>query len=1124
MTNNEKKAVVVITVAAGTYDGVLAGWELSLSPPRPPPSSGGGGGGEQDVANDDDGEKRQKRRRRRQKGSSYRGKFQLAFASPVHVGSVRSLCLGCSTANNNAGGGTAAAKKKKKKKKKKKDEDDDDDDEDGRGSSGTSPRNKNESSSSSSNSTYPLSLSSLLSCGYDETLLTHSLFVERKKRLLCDGRIATPAFLGTPTCSSFAPPPPPTSRSSSSSSSSTASSTHCVVGFASGKILIYKKRDWTVQHVLDGHSRNSKNSDSYDDGVGGGGVGVSSLAVHPASGGAMLLSGGTSDGLLKLWDLTTGELAHVDGIRPTTSASATGDPVLRSRRGGRSRTRRYDPIASIAWLCRRRRRRKRNRRKRTSDDGRDRDAADASTDGDDDDDDEDVVDDDNDMYGFCCGSRLTVRSVGTGEDLLDAELPSRINQMCLLEGPEGVFAVAACDDGSLPVVAVALNDGGGGGGERQNREHGAVMAIEPASATAGEERFKCVHAVVTGLDDESRRGRGHNGNNYLVATANSAGVVSLMDLQGAVNMIVSGGNSNSGSSGNGDGDGDGDGSDDGDGGDEMNDDKSDDVVEQPVRPESDGDQDDDQDDRGNDGDSSSSDTDGSVELAVDLIDSVRLGSGARITCLAAWSAVRDVDDAEEDEEDVSKDDAVDEKKMAGAVDDDAGGSTSASKRKRAAESSSNHDVGTKGTTATTSTMDADAAAKARRLVAKAKKLQHKQEKKKRKLQEEQRSAGEERKTGGGGGGGGEKIVGERIRGGGDDDDDLRLCGLRIRGGGGGSGVFDAVSYLDSQDAHAERRRRTSKRQDRQRSEAAQSQAKIYGGLVECRILFQRALQMTQAAALPAPEDSGVEEGKTAATLSNGGGNIDSIDSAIDLSNDLLANLLEARRTLLQGGGQNRNVCQEVNYEDIVAARSLSSSPSAQKELDDVLQSEYEAFREEWKEVLDRRNKDVRLRSGLTAAKDQKFRVLDSSFWQQVESTVQHEELQRQQRQQQQQQSQSGAITSFDDSKVYQQMLKDFVTTGQAGGDTKAAQLRLQKQSRKNSGAASGKPDVDRKASKGRKIRYVEIPKLVNFTFPLSRPSISSAAKTSNLDEDEWFRSLFGGASASKASFVAGTIK
>ena len=48
--------------------------------------------------------------------------------------------------------------------------------------------------------------------------------------------------------------------------------------------------------------------------------------------------------------------------------------------------------------------------------------------------------------------------MATGKALLDVEMPSRVNQVALMSGPEGVFVVAACNDGSLPVLAVEDND------------------------------------------------------------------------------------------------------------------------------------------------------------------------------------------------------------------------------------------------------------------------------------------------------------------------------------------------------------------------------------------------------------------------------------------------------------------------------------------------------------------------------------------------------------------------------------------------------------------------------------------------------------------------------------------
>ena len=135
----------------------------------------------------------------------------------------------------------------------------------------------------------------------------------------------------------------------------------------------------------------------------------------------------------------------------------------------------------------------------------------------------------------------------------------------------------------------------------------------------------------------------------------------------------------------------------------------------------------------------------------------------------------------------------------------------------------------------------------------------------------------------------------------------------------------------------------------------------------------------------------------------------------------------------------------------------------------------------------------------------------------MDATIQHEKL----RQKQQQQDDSVTATLphalFDDTKVYQHMLKDFVTQGAAaaagGGDAQGTALTQRRNNTKQK-SSSNQHAVDRKASKGRKIRYTEIPKLVNFTFPVSRPN-NSTSDYNNLDEDAWFRSLFGGAGSLK---------
>ena len=444
-----------LVIAAGTYDGVLAGWELSKNKSKKD-SSG----------------------------------LELTFATSVHSGSVRSLSIASSPEGNEPG--------------------------------------------------------PLLSCGYDETLQTH----DWHKRMTSSGEVRTPSDFGTPVCSAFAPP--------------TKQSTHCIIGFTSGKVCIYKKRDWSVQHVLAGHEG-----------------GVASLAVHPT--GKLALSAGVADGKLKLWDLTKGRLAFVNKIKPS------------SQLGGSAR---FDPVSSIVW----------------------------SKDG--------------DFYAMAYGSHITVRDVATGADLLDVDLPSRVNQVALMSGPEGLFVAAACNDGSLPVLAIE---------DSADESRRAIMAIEPVeSHLAREERFKCICCV-----------RG-----YYVATANSAGVVSLMNLEGAVRMIT----------------------------------PRNDLV---------GDGDDSENDESDDDDDSND-----LELAVDILESTRLGTGARITCLVAWCM-----DEETQEENLRA--------------DDKGQPVPEEPEAKQTNKEETNSLKRKGTDDNV-TMDDAAIKKARSLVAQAKTIKQKKDKKRKK--------------------------------------------------------------------------------------------------------------------------------------------------------------------------------------------------------------------------------------------------------------------------------------------------------------------------------------------------------------------------------------------------------
>lgn len=492
-------------------------------------------------------------------------KLTLTFATACHDGSVRSLCFASpiSASNHDDSADTTSTM--------------------------TTP--------SSSNIILP---GALLSCGFDELLRTHD-WSKRKTGL---GEVRTPSDFGTPLCTSFAPPPPLPLLASSSTGGN---STHALVGFSQGKIVIYKKRDWSVQHVLAGH-----------DG------GVSSLAVHPS--GKLALSGGQADGKLKLWDLTKGRLAYATQVVVAPTSSVT-KPQAQKRRAI------MPAVHSLVW----------------SPDGT--------------------------AYGFCHGTHITVRDVDTGKDLLDVDdLPSRVNQIALLSVTEGLFVAAACDDGSLPVLAVQLADDASNDNPEEEAVRRAIMAIEPVDATvAGEERFKCIQVV----------------SDYHVVTANSAGVVSLMSLQGAIQMIMK--------------------PEEDDGDDEDADaDADDESVERERRDKEDEDE----------------------ELAVEILDSVQLGQGARITCLAVW-AEPNVVPAEEDVENETSLPAVKEAK------EDASPNKKDKKKnkKKLLKGAAEHQgaLGDKRQRPN-SNIDMDSATikKARELVNQAKELQKKRDRKRRK--------------------------------------------------------------------------------------------------------------------------------------------------------------------------------------------------------------------------------------------------------------------------------------------------------------------------------------------------------------------------------------------------------
>mmetsp|Transcript_37452 Transcript_37452/g.78997 ORF Transcript_37452/g.78997 Transcript_37452/m.78997 type:complete len:548 (-) Transcript_37452:31-1674(-) len=542
MANDSSRIPSRLIIVAGTYDGVLAGWDTV----------------EHSREKEDSADIDLKLLRRKSDGVH----LKLSFAMASHEGSVR--CIDVCT-------GAAASEEHGKKK-------------------GTKKRQRSDSKESL---TPPLPVpGTLLSGGYDETINVFNL-----QKHAQTGELKTPNDLGSPTCCSFAPP------SNNATTTSTAGPpTHALVGLTSGKVLLYKKRDWSVQHVLSGHDAG----------------GVSALAVHPT--GRMALTGGRSDGKIILWDLMKGRLAFVHKL-----------PSARRGSGGRAGVK--DSVNHILW----------------SEDGA--------------------------RYAYCHGNQITARDVGTGENLLDVTMPSRVNQVAFVGGPEGMFLAAACDDGGLPVLEVGQLIGEE---EDEENERRAIMAIEPVErVVAGDDRFKCIRSV-------------EGGSGFLVVMANSGGVVSLYDLEGAARMMLTGG-------------------------DEEDEDSGD---------KGSGDEDDSREKDSDEESKSESDNDDDVEAAVEILDSVRLGSGARITDLAVWSyggeQDNELDDVPENESDHGpspSDDDVDEQGQIPVEEE----KEPPTKKKRKEEN--------KPVVANRIELDAEAVEKARKLVGQAKKHQKKKKKK-----------------------------------------------------------------------------------------------------------------------------------------------------------------------------------------------------------------------------------------------------------------------------------------------------------------------------------------------------------------------------------------------------------
>ena len=261
-----------------------------------------------------------------------------------------------------------------------------------------------------------------------------------------------------------------------------------------------------------------------------------------------------------------------------------------------------------------------------------------------------------------------------------------------------------------------------------------------------------------------------------------------------------------------------------------------------------------------------------------------------------------------------------------------------------------------------------------------------------------------------------------------------------------SSLFRKVSELNDDDHKASSKRRRFKSASAHlRAKATQSQLDVHNVLMEMRILLQK----------------GVQE------VTNKNFN-DEVGHSENAAETLLSRLVETRRCMLDS-------VQDVEYDDNVKPKD-----------------DYERCRSMWKQVLNKRQEDLMISSGIALTNKKKFQVIDQGLWAQVEATLAHEQLRC---------HNENDETFFDDSKVYAHMLKSFITNNISVNKNMSslAETTLSK------GKKRKKKDIDTRASKGRKLRYTVNEKMMHFTFPVSRA-------LPFLNADDWFKSLFGGTS------------
>jgi hypothetical protein len=282
-----------------------------------------------------------------------------------------------------------------------------------------------------------------------------------------------------------------------------------------------------------------------------------------------------------------------------------------------------------------------------------------------------------------------------------------------------------------------------------------------------------------------------------------------------------------------------------------------------------------------------------------------------------------------------------------------------------------------------------------------------------------------------------------------------------------------------------------------RSRAAQSQARIHHRLMELRILLQRYMVQLASSA-----SSSTSNGTDCSLLHN------------DINQDIHTTFLDMRSIMVRNGIFDMEL------------HAMEKEVEIAEEEED---KDYLKLREQqWKPVLNRHQRALKIRSGALVASSsfkhktsgsslqpQAFRVIDPTFWDHIQNIISQEKMMTTNHGSTNYSASSDdeAKTNnhiiYSDGKLYTNLLQDFISDdgyhsninlndgshiSSSSDAIKSLQLSMQKR-------VAHKKRVDRKASKGRKLRYKVYDKMTHYTFPIFRP-------TPTISEDQWFPSLF----------------